>query len=182
MSAWQEQRYPWLAREKRYLARFIAGGKPVLGICLGAQLLADVLGARTYQGPHKEIGWFELESARESLDTRIGAALPPRFVTYLWHADTYDLPQGAVRLARSAAFENQGFFWNNVLALQFHLEVRPDWVEMLARRDAHELVPARYVQSAATILGQPESLFRENNALMDVLLQRWLATQRLAES
>jgi len=181
MSVWHERLHPWLALEKRYLARAIDGGKPVLGICLGAQILADILGARTYKGPHKEIGWFELETTRESRGMWVGKALPPSFRTYFWHADTFELPEGAVRIAQSAAFANQGFFWNNVLALQFHLEVRPDWVRMLARRDAHELVPARHVQSAEEILGQPEALYRENNALMDALLQRWLASLRRAK-
>jgi GMP synthase-like glutamine amidotransferase len=94
-------------------------------------------------------------------------------VTYLWHGDTYDLPNGAVHIARSAAFENQGFIWNYTMALQFHLEVRPAWVRSIATRDANVLVPAPYIQSVEKILGQPESLYRANNTLMDTLLQRW---------
>jgi len=174
MSAWEVDRYPWLMAEKSYLETVVAAGKPVLGICLGAQLLAGVLGARTYGGPHKEIGWFPVETTPEGRGSWPGAALPERFVSYLWHGDTYDLPDGAVRIARSAAFENQGFLWNQVLALQFHLEVRPEWVRMLAERDARELVPKEFVQSAETILAQPESLYRENNRIMDGLLHGWL--------
>ena len=135
-----------------------------------------MLGARIYRGPHKEIGWFPVESTAESRDTWLGDVLPDRFETFLWHGDTYDLPQGAVRIARSRAFENQGFSWNQALALQFHLEVHRDWVSRLAQRDAHELVPASYVQAAESILGRPDALYRQNNALMDSLLQRWLET------
>ncbi len=174
MSVWEEQRHPWLRTEKRFVEACIKSGRPVLGICLGAQLLADVLGARTYKGPHKEIGWFDVETTPEGRNALGGKTLPERFETFLWHGDTFDLPQGALRIARSEAFENQGFIWNRTLALQFHLEVRPAWVEMLANRDARELVEDTYVQSAPTVLGKPESLYRYNNALMDELLSQWL--------
>ena len=115
-----------------------------------------------------------METTPEGRDALGGKTLPERFETFLWHGDTFDLPDGALRIARSDAFENQGFMWNRTLALQFHLEVRPAWVAMLANRDAHELVEATYVQSAPTVLGKPERLYRYNNALMDGLLQRWL--------
>ncbi len=69
MSVWQETRFPWLRKEKEYLERLITAGTPVLGICLGAQLVADVLGARTYRGPHSEVGWFSVESTPEARDT-----------------------------------------------------------------------------------------------------------------
>ncbi len=173
MSVWHEDMHPWLRVEKQYLEKVITAGKLLLGICLGAQLLADVLGARTYTGLHQEIGWFPVETTTESRNTWLGNVLPSSFVTYLWHGDTYDLPNGAVHIARSAAFENQGFIWNHTMALQFHLEVRPAWVRLLAARDAHVLVPAPYIQSADKILGQPERLYRDNNTLMDALLQRW---------
>jgi len=174
MSAWEEQRHPWLRDEKRIIEQVVEAGKPVLGICLGAQILADVLGARTYKGAHKEIGWFTAEATPESRRTWVGDALPPRFETFFWHGDTYDTPDGAVRIARSSAFEDQGFIWKQTLALQFHLEVNPDWVRMLANRDARELVAAPYTQTAETVLGKPESLYRSNNAIMEALLQRWL--------
>jgi len=174
MSAWDEQRNPWLRNEKRFIEQAVVAGQPVLGICLGAQILADVLGARTYKGAYKEIGWFEAEATPESRTTWVGDALPARFETFFWHEDTYDLPDGAVHIARSGAFENQGFIWKHTLALQFHLEVNPDWVRMLANRDAQELVAASYTQTAETVLGKPGSLYRRNNAIMDALLQHWL--------
>ena len=147
MSVWQEARFPWLRTEKAYLENLIAAGTPVLGICLGAQLIADVLGARTYRGPHSEVGWFTVESTPESRDTWLGDTLPRRFETFLWHTDTYELPEGAVRIAHSRAYENQGFLWKRVLALQFHLEVTPAWVRMLANRDAElaEILMRRHI-------------------------------------
>jgi GMP synthase-like glutamine amidotransferase len=175
MSAWEEDRHPWLTAEKRLLETLIEAGKPILGICLGAQLLADVLGARTYPGKHKEIGWQRVDATRECHAHRIGAVLPDTFETFLWHGDSFDIPEGAVHLARSAAFEGQAFSWNRVLALQFHLEVRPDWVKRIVSRDAGELVPgAKYVQSKEAVLGKPEALYRVNNAIMERLLDRWL--------
>ncbi len=109
----------------------------------------------------------------EGRNTRLGDVLPPRVETFLWHGDSYDLADGAAQIARSVAFEKQGLVWNHVLALQFHLEGRPEWVQMLAKRDARELVPARFVQSAEEILSNPDGLYRENNALSNRLLRRW---------
>jgi GMP synthase-like glutamine amidotransferase len=180
MSAWEDQCYPWLRQEKRFIQAFIDTGRPLLGVCLGAQILADVLGARTYPGPHKEIGWHNAEAAPEARETWVDGALPARFETFFWHGDTFDLPDGAVRIAGSAAFRNQGFVWNQVLALQFHLEVKPEWVQMLVQRDAQELRAGAYVQSAETVLGKPATLYRENNLLMDKLLERWLASLGVA--
>ena len=169
-----DTRHAWLAEEKRFLEQVIDAGRPLLGICLGAQLLAEVLGARVYPGRHKEIGWFPVDTTSDSRESWVGDVLPPSFETFLWHGDTFEIPAGATHIARSAAFENQGFIWNRTLALQFHLEVSPDWVAMLAERDGHELQAADYVQPAEAILGRPGDLYRHNNSLMQRLLNTWL--------
>lgn len=176
MSAWEEGKHPWLTEEKRLLEALIEAGKPILGICLGAQLLADVLGARTYVGDNQEIGWHRVEATVESRGHSVGAALPDSFETFLWHGDSFDIPAGAIHIARSAAFESQAFVWNQVLALQFHLEVRPDWVARIAARDAGELVASGYVQSQDAVLAKPQILYRANNAIMEQLLDCWLTT------
>lgn len=178
MSVWEEQRFPFLREEKRYLGRYLATGKPVLGICLGAQMLAEVLGARTLPGPHKEIGWFEVRTTSDFRKSNLGGSLPAQFDTFLWHGDTFELPDGALQIARSDAFDCQGFSWGPALALQFHLEVRPEWVKMLADRDAHELVPAKFVQSLGAVLGRPAALYEANNVLMEHLLSTWLGSMR----
>jgi GMP synthase-like glutamine amidotransferase len=175
MSAWEEGKHPWLTAEKRTIESFIDAGRPVLGICLGAQMLADIFGARTYRGAQPEVGWHRVRAAPESRVDPVASVLPDEIETFLWHADTFDIPDGALRIAGSAAFANQGFVWNLVLALQFHLEVRPDWVRRLVERDADQLVEAGFVQSSARVLGQREEVYRANNALMDRLLNRWLA-------
>ena len=100
MSVNDEQRYPWLIREKQYIRLAIDSGKPVLGICLGAQLIAAAMGAQVYANPVKEIGWFPvygLTSGRGSVFT-----FPPTIEVFHWHGETFYLPPGAVHLSRSA--------------------------------------------------------------------------------
>lgn len=174
MSAWEEGRHSWLTAEKRLLESLIEVGKPVLGICLGAQLLADVLGARTYAGDHQEIGWHRVEATLESRGHAVGGILPDRFETFLWHGDSFDVPRGATHIARSDAFESQAFVWKRVLALQFHLEVRPDWVQRIVARDAGTLAVSEFVQSQKAVLRKPMDVYRANNAIMERLLDRWL--------
>lgn len=174
MSVWEAERHPWLSDEKRLIESLIESGKPVLGICLGAQLLAAVLGAHVYRGGQQEVGWFPVRSVPEARQDPVGRVLPDRFETFLWHGDTFGIPDGAVRIAGSDAYQNQGFRSGGILALQFHLEVRPDWVRRIAARDASQLATSRYVQTVDTILGKPEAIYRDNNALMDRLLDRWL--------
>lgn len=174
MSAWEDHKYPWLTAEKRLLERFIVAEKPVLGVCLGAQLLAGVLGARNYPGPYQEIGWHTVRATGESRDHPLGRLLPKRFETFLWHGDTFDIPEGALHIAESNAFPNQAFLWKRVLALQFHLEARPDWVRKLAGRDADQLVEGGHVQSVKTVLEKPEALYQANNVLLERLLDQWI--------
>ncbi len=100
--------------------------------------------------------------------------MPERFEAFLWQGDTFDIPEGAVHLAESAAFPNQAFALGQALALQFHLEVRPDWVKKLSLRDADQLEISDTVQSAEAMLTVPEETFRENNLIMERLLDRWL--------
>ena len=176
MSVWQEPVHPWLALEKRLLRQVLEADKPVLGICLGAQLLAEVLGGRVYPGEHKEIGWFEARATTESDATVLAGVLPDAFETFFWHGDTFDLPQGATPVAASAAFPNQAFCYGRAVGLQFHLEVTPQWVRRLAERDADELVPAPFIQPASEILGRPDTAYTTNNALMSRLLARLLGS------
>jgi len=107
---------------------FLFFGLPVLGICLGAQLIAAALGARVYPGPQKEIGWYAVEVTTPGDD--FAAGLPARFMAFHWHGDTFDLPPGATRLFRSDVYENQGFRWGrNVCAIQFHMEINAAMVD-----------------------------------------------------
>lgn len=122
IGAYEEQAFPFLIRELRLIENQIAAGRQILGICLGAQLIARAMGARVYPGPAKEIGWapVRLSAAGEASCLR---HLKGDVPVLHWHGDTFDLPSGAVRLASTAAYENQAFsHGSQTLALQFHLE------------------------------------------------------------
>ncbi len=132
MGIYDHEAHPWLMAEKQLIKNTIDAGKTVLGICLGAQLIADVLGAKVYPGPQKEIGWFPLQGSNP--------LLPETLTAFHWHGDTFEIPKGATHLASSAACKNQGFIYNGrVVGLQFHLETTPQSMEALIENCGDEL-------------------------------------------
>lgn len=168
MSVIDEQDLPWLVVEKAFVRACVAANKPVLGICLGAQLIASAHGARVYPGPQKEIGWFPIEAT----PTPVGAfAFPANAMVFHWHGETFDLPEGAIRLARSAACENQAFqLGSRVIGLQFHLETTAAAADAILAHCRDELVDGTYIQSEAAMRGVAPSTYAAINALMaDVL-------------
>lgn len=171
MSVNDEARHPWLAEEKSFVRAVIDAGKPVLGVCLGAQLIAAALGARVYANADKEIGWLPVQA------TATGAGLfrfPAQAEVFHWHGETFDLPPGATRLASSAGCANQAFqYGERVIGLQFHLETTPDTAHEIVAHCRDELRPARYVQDAAQILAAPPARYADINRLMAQVLD-WL--------
>ena len=152
MNIYQHRGYPWLPEEKRFIARAIRLGVPVVGVCLGAQLIADVLGAKVTQNAEIEIGWFDVTLTPEAADSLVAGVLPERFLAFHWHGDTFDIPAGATRLAQSEACANQAFAYaDNVLALQFHLDYAADSIEKMLDHCGHELVEAPFVQDREQI-------------------------------
>jgi GMP synthase (glutamine-hydrolysing) len=123
MSVNDEEALPWLVREKRFVAQAVRGGTPYWGVCLGVQLLASALGARVYQGDEPEVGLLPVELPDEGRADPVFAGAPDSLVTLQWHGDTFDLPDGAVRLAGSPAYPNQAFRYARAYGVQFHLEV-----------------------------------------------------------
>jgi GMP synthase-like glutamine amidotransferase len=123
MGAYEDERLPWLAAEKRLIADAVRAGTPYWGVCLGAQLLAASLGARAFTGPEAEVGLLGVRLTDAGRADPVFGTLPEEFVALQWHADTYDLPAGAVRLAGSDAYPQQAFTVQNAYAMQFHLEV-----------------------------------------------------------
>lgn len=145
--------YSWLRGEKWFVRQVIEAGKAVLGICLGAQLIAEVLGAEVYQGEQKEIGWHPIELDRQFVHHQLGCELPPQMTVFHWHGETFRLPAGTQRIASSEACENQGFIYDErVIALQFHLETTPASAQNLIDYCGDELLDAPYIQSASEIL------------------------------
>ncbi len=152
-----ERRHAWLGPEKRFIEAVLGRDIPVLGICLGAQLIAQVLGAKVRRNPVREIGWFPVALTPEAAKAPLLAGLPAHFTPLHWHGDTFDIPAGAVHAASSAACEHQAFVQGDkVLGLQFHLEALPATVEDFCYEDRATLTPERYVQAADHILAQTQ--------------------------
>ena len=169
MSVNDETAFPWLVGEKQFVYEVIAAGKPVLGICLGAQLIASAMGGRVYPNRCKEIGWFPVHGIASG-DSGI-FSFPSAIEVFHWHGETFDLPSGARLIARSAACENQAFqLGERVIGLQFHLETTLEAARSLVAHCGDELVPAPYVQSAEHILmASTEKYFAINRLMGEVL-------------
>lgn len=152
MNIYQHRDHPWLVREKNFIRECLECGIPLLGICLGAQLLADSLGARVFQNDVCEIGWFPVRFSE-----KIKADYPTlgnELKVLHWHGDTYELPEGAIRLASSDACREQGFLIpGKCLGLQFHPEATTASLAALIKHCGDELVPGDYVQSRVEIEG-----------------------------
>jgi len=150
MSVYEEDEFPWLTAEKRFIEQAIRREKAVLGICLGAQLIASALGAAVYKNTYKEIGWFPVTLTREGASSRFCRNWPHTFQAFHWHGDTFDIPRGARWTAFSKATSNQSFEYGaKTVALQYHIESTPESVARLVAECANELVSERhYIQPA----------------------------------
>jgi GMP synthase-like glutamine amidotransferase len=169
MSVNDENELPWLVQEKQFMRRAIQRGKSILGVCLGAQLIASALGARVYQNQLKEIGWFPVQGVPSS-DNAV-FCFPSSIEVFHWHGETFDLPLDAIRIARSEGCENQGFqLGSSVIGLQFHLETTPESAREIVTHCRAELAPAKYVQSETSILGVAPEKYQAINSLMTEVL------------
>lgn len=176
MNIYEDERYPWLAGERAFIRRAIAAGKSAVGICLGAQLLADALGSKVYGGTHKEIGWLPIRVTEAGQQSELWQGLPTAPVVFHWHGDTFDVPAGAVHLAESAGCVSQAFVYDNrILGLQFHLESTPQTVEAMLSHCGDEVVAGQYIQSEAQIRAADSALFASINHLLETLLNRLAA-------
>jgi GMP synthase (glutamine-hydrolysing) len=168
MGVYDEAIYPWLAEEKAFIRKIVAQNTPVLGICLGAQLIAEVLGSNVRKNRHREIGFFPV--------TGDGKIFPAKFTAFHWHGDTFGIPDGAEHLASSSACENQGFIYkNNVLALQFHLETTEQSLLSLYEHCQNEITGGPFIQTlekATALRFASGDLLETANVLMRQLLDQ----------
>jgi GMP synthase-like glutamine amidotransferase len=169
MSVSDEAEFPWLVEEKQFIRKCVEEEKSVLGICLGAQLIASSMGARVYPNHVKEIGWFPVEGM-PSPDVQI-FSFPQSQEVFHWHGETFDLPSGAYHLARSDACENQAFqIGRSTIGLQFHLETTPETARKIVSHCRAELTASKYVQSETTILEAKPDQYQAINELMAKIL------------
>lgn len=170
MNIYEHDRYPWLIEEKKFINSAILAQKKVVGICLGSQLIADVLKAKVVKNEYKEIGWFPIYRTPDAEKIKLLANLPDPFFAFHWHSDTFDIPKGAIRFAASSACGNQGFIFNNrVIGLQFHLEMTSEGIDSLLSNCKTDITEGKYIQSEKEILAQSKVLIRQTNDYMERL-------------
>ncbi len=145
MAAYEGDRHAFLATETALIERMLTAGRPILGICLGAQLIAQVLGARVFPGERREVGWAPITLTDDGLDDPLFAGGDKTLNVFHMHGDTYELPPDAHNLARSALYEQQGFRWGDlVYGFQFHLE----FTEVMIARLVNEAESRAYIAAA----------------------------------
>jgi GMP synthase-like glutamine amidotransferase len=172
--------YSWLVDEKIFIRKAVDSKKRILGICLGAQLLAEVLGARVFPNTHMEIGWFPVRLLPEARKAPLFAETKESFSAFHWHNDAFDLPRGAVPFAESDACACQGFFFgDNVLALQFHPEATVESVRPLAETFGDELPDGPFIQKRHELLIGAGFHAQAGNHWLDHVLDAWLAGKGL---
>lgn len=178
MSVHDEPEHPWLTAEKQRIGEWLDAGKPVLGICLGGQLIAHVLGAPVTGNFEREIGWFPIRLREAALPMPPANLLPAEMDVFHWHGETFGIPIDAIPLASSAACGNQGFIYGDrVLGLQFHLEMDSPTAEALIEHSKHTASDESYVQSPEEMLARPERFAAMRRPMYD-LLNWWTGPTR----
>jgi GMP synthase-like glutamine amidotransferase len=177
MSANDENELPWLVDEKRTIGDAVRAGTPFWGACLGVQLLAASLGARVYAGPRPEVGVMPVTLTAEAIADPVFASLPGELLSLQWHGDTFDLPEGAVRLATSPAYPNQAFrYGDGAYGVQFHLEVSAAMAREWADVPEYEEYAER-VLGPGSLPGLISAMEKQAESIRDsgrLLFERWL--------
>lgn len=168
MSINDESGFPWLVAEKRFVKQAIDVQTPVLGICLGGQLIASALGAKVTDSPETEIGWHRVESLQGQEAT---FQFPKTMEIFNWHNETFDLPEGATPLIYSQACKNQGFqYGDTVIGLQCHPEVTADIIQEWIDEIGEQMVVGPFVQSRDEMFDQVESRIERAQQLIEQIL------------
>ena len=171
MNVDEHEIYPWLVREKELIRRVIERGLPLLGVCLGGQLISSVLGGQVTKNRQKEIGWFPVTLTAEAARSPLFAGFPRQVPAFHWHGDTFSIPPGAIRLAASEGCDNQAFqYGRNVVALQFHWDYSRQSVETMIRHCGDELIAGvRGIQQPAEMLANPQRFDEIKGLLYEML-------------
>jgi len=171
MNIYEEEKYPWLVTEKAFIREAVTAGKVIIGLCLGGQLIADVIGGKVTQNPYKEIGWFPIQLSEEVRTSPLFSFFPPQPVVFQWHGDTFSiLPAEAQCIAESEACKHQAFIYKKkVFGFQYHLENTSVIIADLVENCRAEMVPDVYVQTPEELLAHPEYI-KQNNEWMHLFL------------
>lgn len=170
MNVHDEEQFPWLADEKKFIRQAIDAGKTVLGICLGSQLVSAALRARVYKNKEKEIGWFDIELTPFAWSGNLFFDTGNKLKVFHWHGDTFDLPENAILLASSAGCKNQAYIYKDkVLALQFHLEPTLNSLKQMIDNGRQELTAGKFTQSEKEILRNKKLIEPDRKILFTIL-------------
>ncbi len=170
MSVHDTEKYPWLPGEKRFIREAISTGKIVIGICLGAQLIAEALGGRVSKNDYREIGWYPVTKTGKSSGLSLAAMFNDTETVFHWHGETFEIPGGASHEFRSEACTNQCFVYKErVIGLQFHVEVTGHLLEEMIKNGKDELVTGEYVQSREQLLEGAVYIKRNNEIMFSIL-------------
>ncbi len=173
-AVYQLDRYPYLRAEMALIENALKAGRPVLGVCLGSQLLAATLGANVRRGAQKEIGWYPVRLRPETKDDRLLRGLPEEFVACHWHGDIFDLPAGAVPLASSELTELQAFrYGDRAWGLLFHAEMTQQIVAALVNEFGEGLKRVG-IDGDAIVASAPRHL-AGLGSIADTIFSRWAA-------
>ena len=183
MSVHDEAHLSWLKKEKDWIGRVIEQGSGVLGICLGAQIVAQVLGARVSPNPCKEIGWFPVFKTEDAVSIRPLVMLPTVMTPFHWHGETFDIPAGAAHAFGNQACPNQAFVYDErVVALQFHLEITPDGVRRLIENCPGDLESEPFIQDSAAMTSNARAFDNAHMAMHTLLNEMEQTTRKKALS
>ena len=165
MNIYEEKKYPWLVREKKFISKAISCRKIVLGICLGSQLAADVLGGSVRKNNYRELGWFPVTLTEEAGNSTIFCSFPQKFTAFHCHGDTFSIPPSALRIAGSEACANQIFEYGTVIGLQFHPEYSVEHINHMFSSSSANPAGGKYVQAKNDILSQIREAEKMRNLL-----------------
>ncbi|MEM1158640.1 MAG: type 1 glutamine amidotransferase [Verrucomicrobiota bacterium] len=173
MNVDDEQAHPWLAAEKVYIRQAIAADIPVLGICLGAQLIAAALGKHVFPNPHQELGWLPLSRTDAASQNPVLSAFPDQLPVFHWHGDTFELPDGATLLGSTEGCINQGFAIEKCIGLQFHIEISHSVIKELINDTRLPDWSGPYISQPKDILSGAEYHQASCKDTLFDLLDRW---------